>query len=381
MVSEAITGMNVALGTLANVISKIRFGKLQQVSVDVDHASASLSTHCNMWLDGVHSDSKLVRDAATAQPNPHTGFLQLFQNTFRARDGWVYMYQRATDTPEGLLEAVGFPKEDVPRIYQLTEGSSANRREFLRLLSEKIMSWPSALDLEQHMIKLGRGAVIVPKSDKEFRESEHGKIALTFPVVEVQQQSRVGSHWFPAPFEPVNWQDGGKARGPLSGIKVIEITRILMGPQMACVLGGLGASVIRLSSPQLEDNKFVAMCLNVGKRSVYLDLKSEEGKKVLTELLAEADVVLQNNAYGAMDRLGFGMQGIMDIVKDRKKGIVYVQGNCFGFSGPYATAAGYEHLAQFFSGIATEQGQYAKYVPVSHIIISFGVNSYIRYAI
>jgi len=96
---------------------------------------------------------------------------------------------------------------------------------------------------------------------------------------------------------------------------------------------------------------------------VYLDLKGAEGKRVFRELVKEADVVVQNNAFGAMDRLGFGMEGLMDIVKDRKKGIVYVQGNCFGFSGPYATVAGYEHLAQYFSGITIEQAVDAKYIP------------------
>ncbi|KXS21253.1 hypothetical protein M427DRAFT_314415 [Gonapodya prolifera JEL478] len=298
LVSESITGMNVALGVLANIISKMRFGHTQHVTVNVNHASASLSTHCNMWLDGNHY-KQLIRAAAAAQENPHREFMQLFQNTFRAKNGWVYMYQRATDTPEGLLEGLGFPKEDIPRIYQLTKTSSETRHEFLRLLSDKIYSWPSALELEQHMIKLGRGAVVVPKSDEEFRESEHGKIAVNFPPIEILPQEQPGANWLPQPFEKLA---GSQGKGPLSGIKVLEVTRILMGPQITCVLAGLGASVLRVSSKQLEDGKTVAMCLNVGKRSVYLDLKSEEGKRIFTSLVADADVVVQKGLAMRMVR-------------------------------------------------------------------------------
>jgi len=101
----------------------------------------------------------------------------------------------------------------------------------------------------------------------------------------------------------------------------------------------------------------------LGKRSIFLDLKNKDDRATLVKMIQEADVVTQNYAYGALDRLGFGPKQVADMVKDRSKGIIYVQSNSFGFHGPMAPNPGFDPLAQMITGIHAEMAKYQPFDP------------------
>ena len=112
--------------------------------------------------------------------------------------------------------------------------------------------------------------------------------------------------------------------GPLKGIRILDLTWILSGPMCTQTLGDLGADVIKLERPPYGDVARTTMpmidgesgyffSINRGKRSIAVDLTTESGKTIFTDLIQEVDVVVENFTPGAMDRLGLGYTSLKDI--------------------------------------------------------------------
>ena len=144
--------------------------------------------------------------------------------------------------------------------------------------------------------------------------------------------------------------------GPLKGVKVLDLTSMVSGPVGAMILADQGADVIKvepvtgelvrhMAAPYNGVNPVFFSC-NRGKRSIALDLKSEEGKEILFKLAAKADVFMQNFRPGAIDRMGFGEQAIRKINQE----IIYVSISGFGNEGPYANSRVYDPVIQALSG-------------------------------
>jgi hypothetical protein len=135
----------------------------------------------------------------------------------------------------------------------------------------------------------------------------------------------------------------------LEGIKVLELCRIIAGPTIARILGEYGADVIKVTGPGLSDVPFFQVDGNMGKHATELDLKSPEGKKVFEGLLKEADILVDGYRPGALDKLGYGAKALAEFGRKRKKGIVYVNENCFGYDGEWAGRAGWQQIADCVS--------------------------------
>ena len=136
----------------------------------------------------------------------------------------------------------------------------------------------------------------------------------------------------------------------LEGIKVLDLTSMVSGPVAAMMLADQGAEVIKVEPTTGEQmrhigptvNKVIAafFSCNRGKRSIAVDLKSDDGKKILFDLVKNADVLLQNFRPGAMDRMGFGEP----VMRELNKKLIYVSINGFGEEGPYAHKRVYDCL-------------------------------------
>ena len=147
---------------------------------------------------------------------------------------------------------------------------------------------------------------------------------------------------------------------PLDGLKVIDLTRVLAGPFCAMLLGDMGADVIKIEEPREGDdarmwgpfvgpeNAWSAYFLGVNrsKRSLTLDLKSLEGARVLGELLATADVFIENFKPGSLDKLGFGYEAI----HAKNPALVYCSISGYGRTGPRRHLTGYDPIVQAESG-------------------------------
>jgi crotonobetainyl-CoA:carnitine CoA-transferase CaiB-like acyl-CoA transferase len=135
----------------------------------------------------------------------------------------------------------------------------------------------------------------------------------------------------------------------LSGIKVLELCRVIAGPVIGRSLAEYGADVLKITSPNLSDVPFFQVDCNMGMRAADIDLKTPQGRKTFDSLLLEADVVLDGYRPGALEKLGYGAKALTSLAKQRGKGFVYVNENCFGYEGEWAYRPGWQQIADCVS--------------------------------
>ena len=154
------------------------------------------------------------------------------------------------------------------------------------------------------------------------------------------------------------------ASGPLSGVTVIDMTRILAGPYCTMLMAEMGARVIKVEPPGTGDDArqygpftngkstyFVSV--NRGKQSIALDLKADADKKIFEALLARADVVVENFRPGTMEKLGYGW----DALHPRYPRLIYAAASGFGHTGPYSRHPAYDMVVQGLGGIMSVTGE------------------------
>lgn len=150
---------------------------------------------------------------------------------------------------------------------------------------------------------------------------------------------------------------------PLSGVRVVDLTRILSGPFCSMILGDLGAEVIKIESPKGGDPvrgqghirdglSWYFAGFNRNKRSVALDLRNPAGLAVLERLLAEADILTENYRPGVLDEMGLTAERLAAINPD----LIVVSVNGYGSTGPYADRPAFDFIAQAMSGYMATNG-------------------------
>ena len=151
--------------------------------------------------------------------------------------------------------------------------------------------------------------------------------------------------------------------GPLNGITVIDLSRILAGPYCTLLMAEMGARVIKVETPGKGDDAreygpFVRgrsayfMSVNRGKESIVLDLKAPEDKKVFETLLGQADVLVENFRPGTMEKLGYGWEQI----HPKYPKLIYAAASGFGHTGPDAQRPAYDMVVQGLGGIMSVTG-------------------------
>jgi crotonobetainyl-CoA:carnitine CoA-transferase CaiB-like acyl-CoA transferase len=145
---------------------------------------------------------------------------------------------------------------------------------------------------------------------------------------------------------------------PLQGIRIVDLSAVVSGPMAVGILADQGADVIKIEAPKGDLTRVIGpstcdlsalfTCINRGKRSIVLDLKHTDGAAVLRDLVAQADVLVENFRPGAMDRLGFSYAA-MSALNPR---LVYLSIAGFGHTGPYSGFRVYDPVIQAVSGFA-----------------------------
>lgn len=155
-----------------------------------------------------------------------------------------------------------------------------------------------------------------------------------------------------------------EATGPLSGLKVLDLSIALTGPYAAALLADQGAEVTKVERPGIGDiarwigvavngmSAFYLAC-NRGKRCIAVDLSTDEGRDIVLQMAADADVIIQNFRPGVIDRLGLGYDAVREINPD----VIYASISGYGPVGPYRDRSAYDTSIQAYAGFAATQAE------------------------
>ncbi len=155
-----------------------------------------------------------------------------------------------------------------------------------------------------------------------------------------------------------------KNNGPLSGLLVLDLTRVLVGPYCTMILSDLGARVIKVEAPEvgddsrnfgpfIEDQSAYFMSLNRNKESIALNLKNEKDKKIFEKILPKADILIENFKPGTLNKWGYGWENL----KNKYPKLIYASASGFGQTGPLKGLPAYDMVVQGMGGLMSVTGQ------------------------
>jgi hypothetical protein len=203
-------------------------------------------------------------------------------------------------------------------------------------VANAVAQW-DALDLEA-AIDAERVCGGMVRSNEEWLAHTHGQVLAGKPIVEI---IKIGDS------EPEPLPAGPR---PLSGIRALDLTRILAGPMAARTLSEHGADVLMVTAERLPQIPEHVLDTNHGKRSCFLDLTLREDAARLKTLVKETDVFSQGYRPGMIAKIGFGPEELAAL----RPGIIYASINCYGAGGPFSHRGGWEQVAQTMTGLCHE---------------------------
>ncbi|KAF3061837.1 Succinyl-CoA-L-malate CoA-transferase beta subunit [Daldinia childiae] len=267
----------------------------------------------------------------------------LATNIYKTKDGQFY-HIHGSMNPNPTLTALGLP----------FNGEENDTYDSAVKRIQGIMSQFDSAALDELINEQYRQAGTIVWTSDEYFASEHGqasgKIGL-YETIKDSNSSQSAAWW------PDNASYPSSAKRPLAGLKVVDLARVIAGPTITRSLAEMGASVMRVTSPNITDISALHQDLNWGKWNCFLNLKNEADKEKLRALIQEADVVVDGYRPGVMERLGFGRQAIFDMVKDRSRGIIVVRENCYGWHGSWAHRSGWQQISDACCGVSMSYGR------------------------
>ena len=254
--------------------------------------------------------------AAVRPRTPVASPWQALAGDYATGDGWIRLHTNVPAHRAAALEVLGL-------------GESATRAE----VKAAVTDW-RADELESEVVFAG-GAAAAMRTAGAWSRHPQGVAVAAEPLVDVRR----GSAGRAMPL--------GLEGRPLAGVKVLDLTRVLAGPVATRVLAMLGADVLRIDPPDWHEPA-LEPDMTLGKRCARLDAHSVEGRSELLALLAEADVLVHGYRPGALDSIGLDEATRQAV----RPGLVEVQLNAYGYTGPWAARRGFDSLVQMSAGMA-----------------------------
>ncbi|KAL0058515.1 hypothetical protein AAF712_014809 [Marasmius tenuissimus] len=237
--------------------------------------------------------------------------------------------------PRSSQSALGIPENHIPAPVESPS-----------TIYEQKVSQIDAKTLDELINDQYRQVGTICQSVDEYLSSEQGKANAHVGLYEL--------HHIPHSSQPPAWWDSPShgtvdSSRPLRGLKVLDLLRIIAAPTISRELAELGASVMRITSPNVPDLEATNFDLGWGKWSAHLDLTDPEARDRLKVLIYESDVVIDGYRPGVMEKWGFGKDDIIRMTKHRAKGIIHVRVNCYGWNGPLAYRSGWQQISDAVS--------------------------------
>src|SRR5262247_2232022 len=304
-IGEPSTAALAAIGLAVADLWELRTGRRQEAAVDTRQATASLRSGRYMHLDGA---------PVSTERNTVMG-------VYPAKNGrWSYLHCNFPNHRAAALGVLGVPED----------------RE---AVARAVATW-NAADLEEAIIA-AKGAGGMARTQAEWAKHPQGVAVAALPLMEIM---RIGDS---AP-EPLPTGDR-----PLSGIRVLDLTRVLAGPTCARTLAEHGADVMRITGAHLPTLGYQELDTGHGKLSAELDLRARGDVDILRGLVRKADVFSQGYRPGTLANRGLSPEELAAI----RPGLVYVSLCAFSHAGPWASRRGFDTVIQTVSGITHRQGE------------------------
>jgi crotonobetainyl-CoA:carnitine CoA-transferase CaiB-like acyl-CoA transferase len=303
--AETATATLAAIGLAVSDLWELRTGRRQDIGIDSRQATASLRSGTYLKMEGAPVD--FGRNAV--------------MGTYPAKNGrWSYLHCNFPNHRAAALKVLGVPED----------------REAVR---KAVAEW-DALELEEAIIA-AKGAGGMVRTMEEWAQHPQGKAVATLPLMEI---FRIGD----SPPE-----DLPKGDRPLSGVQVLDLTRVIAGPTCARTLAEHGATVLKITAEHLPSLGRQEYDTGHGKLSARLDLREEKDRDILRGLVREADVFSQGYRPGTLGDKGFSPEALAEL----RPGIVVVSLCAFSHVGPWASRRGFDTVIQTVSGITHRQGE------------------------
>ena len=331
-IGETTANILAGVGVAVTDIHEMKTGRRQNVAIDVRHAAATCQSSRLMKRLEPGGAWKVVQ-------SPFMEHMRSITQPWPTKDGRWYL-----------------PHFNLPHLHDRVIGvlkceSNADA------VAKAVAKW-NAHDLEE-AIAAARACGSIVRSNAEWLEHPHGKMLSGKPLVEV---TRIGDS------DPIPFPKGGR---PLSGIRVLDLTRILAGPVAARTLAEHGADVLMVTAEHLPQVLEHVMDTSHGKRSCFLDFNKAEDVATIKKLVRDADVFSQGYRPGIMDKHGLDPE---QLAKERP-GIIYLSISAYGDGGPFSNRGGWEQIAQCATGICLDNGdERPKLLPASACDYTTGYN-------
>jgi crotonobetainyl-CoA:carnitine CoA-transferase CaiB-like acyl-CoA transferase len=294
-----------ATGLAAADLWEMRTGRRQAVAVDIRHATASLRSGHYM---------KLGDGEVSTRRNSIMG-------VYPTKDGrWSYVHANFPNHRAAALGVLGVPED----------------RE---AVARAVLNW-NAADLEEAIIA-AKGAGGMVRTHQEWAQHPQAAAIASLPLLEIV---KIGD----APPEPL--RPGNR---PLSGVRVLDLTRVLAGPTCARTLAEHGADVLKITGAHLPNLGYQEFDTGHGKLSAQLDLREQRDVDTLRRLVRDADVFSQGYRPGTLGGRGLSPEELAAI----RPGLVYVSLCAFSHAGPWASRRGFDTVVQTVSGITSRQAE------------------------
>ena len=283
----------------------LRTGQRQQVTVDLRQATASLRSGTYMKLGDGHLSS--ARHGV--------------MGVYPAKDGrWSYLHCNFPNHRAAALGVLGVPED----------------RE---AVARAVAKWDAA-ELEEAIIA-AKGAGGMVRTQAEWARHPQGMAVAGLPLMEIV---RIGD----SPPEPLP-----QGKRPLSGVRVVDITRVLAGPTCARTLAEHGADVMKITAAHLPNLGYQEWDTGHGKLSAQIDMRQPAALETLRGLVREADVFSQGYRPGSLGGRGLSPEELAAL----RPGLVYVSLSAFSHTGPWAQRRGFDTVVQTVSGMTTRQAE------------------------
>ena len=241
-----------------------------------------------------------------------------FSGLYECADGWVRIHTNFAHHRDGALRLMGLAPDTATR---------ADAEQAMR-------GWRAA-EFEQAAADAGL-VVAMLRSFEAWDAHPQGRAVAALPLMTFE---RIGDAP-PNPLPPL-----GALDRPLTGLRVLDFTRILAGPVCGRALAGYGADVMLVNAPHLPNIESIADTSR-GKLSVHVDLRTADGKAALARLVSQSHVFVQGYRPGALAALGFGPEDLARL----RPGIVCVSLSAYGHTGPWQARRGFDSLVQTATG-------------------------------